>query len=73
MTTTWKAVNDQAPKYIQQLLQRKSQENDNRKSSNKLLLFEPVSWNKNKFKDKAFFFVASKLRNYLTALKIQSL
>ena len=38
LTTTWKAVNDQAPKYIQQLLHRKPQQNHNLRSNNKLLL-----------------------------------
>ena len=36
MTTTWKAINDQSPEYIQQLLQRQLQLNHNPRSSSKL-------------------------------------
>ena len=46
MTTTWKALNDQALKYIEQLLHRKPQQNNNLRSNSKLLLSEPVSQNK---------------------------
>ena len=65
MTITWKAINDQAPKYIQQLLQRKPQLNHNMRSSSKTLLSEPISQSKNKFEDRAFSFVAPKLWNNL--------
>ena len=43
MATTWKAINEQAPKYIQQPIHRKPQTNFNLKSSSTLLLSEPVS------------------------------
>ena len=65
MATAWKAMNDQAPKYIQQLLRRKPQPNHNLRSSSKLLLSEPASQSKNKLEDKAFSFVAPKLWNSL--------
>ena len=65
MTTTWKALNDQAPKYIEQLLHRKPQQNHNLRSNSKQLLSEPVSRNKNGFEDRAFSFVAPKLWNRL--------
>ena len=65
MTTAWKAINDQAPKYIQQLVQRKTRQNHNLRSNNKILLQEPVSQNKNKSEDRAFSFVAPKLWNKL--------
>ena len=64
MTTTWKALNDQALKYIEQLLHRKPQQNNNLRSNSKLLLSEPVSQNK-KFEDRVFSFVAPKLWNSL--------
>ena len=66
MTTTWKVINDQAPKYIQQLLHRKPQQNHNLRSNSKMLLQEPISQNKNKFEDRAFSFVAPKLWNKLS-------
>ena len=65
MATKWKAINDQAPNYIQQLLYRKPQLNHYLRSSNKLLLSEPVSQNRNKFEARAFSFVAPKLWNSL--------
>ena len=65
MTTTWKALNDQALKYIEQLLHRKPQQNNNLRSNSKLLLSEPVSQNK-KFEDRVFSFVAPKLWNSLS-------
>ena len=65
MTTTWKAMNGQAPKYIQQLLRRKPQQKHNLRSNNKKLLQEQISQNKNKFEDRAFSFVAPKLWNNL--------
>ena len=65
MTTTWKALNDQAPKYIQLLLRRKPQQNHNLRSNSKRLLDEPISRNKNSFEDRAFSFVAPKLWNNL--------
>ena len=66
MATTWKALNDQAPEYIEQLLHRKPQQNHNLRSNSKQLLREPVSQNKNKSEDRAFSFVAPKLWNSLT-------
>ena len=65
MTTTWKAMNDQAPKYIKQLLHKKPQQNYNLRSSSKKLLSEQLPRNKNKFEDRAFSFVAPKLWNKL--------
>ena len=65
MATTWKELNDQAPKYIQQLLHRKPQQNHSLRSNSKRLLSEPVSQNKNKFEDRTFSFVAPKLWNRL--------
>ena len=65
MATTWKAINNQASKYIQQLLQRKPQLNHNLRSNSKLLLSESLFQNKNKFEDKSFSFVAPKLWNSL--------
>ena len=65
MTTTWKAINDQAPRYIQQLLHRKPKQNHNLRSNSKILLQEPISQNKNKSEDRAFSFVAPKLWNDL--------
>ena len=67
MTTAWKAMNDQAPKYIQQLLHRKSQQNYDLRSSSKILLSKQLSQNKNRFEDRAFSFVAPKLWNNLPA------
>ena len=61
MTTTWKALNDQAPQYIQLLLRRKPQQNHNLRSNSKLLLDEPISRNKNSFEGRAFSFAAPKL------------
>ena len=65
MTTTWKAINDQAPKYIQQLLHKKPKQKYDLRSSSKKLLNEQVPQNKNKFEDRAFSFVAPKLWNKL--------
>ena len=65
LTTTWKAINDQAPKYIQQLLRRKPQQIHNLRSNNKFLLDEPSSQNKNRFEDRAFSFAAPKFWNNL--------
>ena len=65
LATTWKALNDQAPKYIEQLLHRKPQQKHNLRSNSKLQLNEPVSQNKNNFEDRAFSFVAPKLWNRL--------
>ena len=53
-------INEQAPKYIQQLLHRIPQLNHNLRSSSKTLLSEPTSSNKNKFQDKTFFIVVPK-------------
>ena len=61
--TTWKAIHGQAPKYIQQLLQRKPQQNHNLRSRGKLLLSEPISQNENGFEDQAFAFISPKLWN----------
>ena len=66
MATTWKALNDQAPKYIQQLLHRKPQQNHSLRSNGKQLLSEPVSQNKNKCEDRSYSFVAPKLWNSLS-------
>ena len=65
MTTTWKAMNDQAPKYIKQLLHKKPQQKYDLRSSSKKLLNEQLPRNKNKFEDRAFSFVAPKLWNKL--------
>ena len=65
MATTWKALNNQAPKYIKQLLHRKPQQNHYLRSNSKQKLCEPVPQNKNKFEDRAFSFVAPKLWNRL--------
>ena len=65
MATTWKALNDQAPKYIKQLLHKKPQQKHNLRSNSKPQLSEPVSQNKNNFEDRAFSFVAPKLWNSL--------
>ena len=61
MVTAWKALNNQAPKYIQQLIQKKEHQNYDVRSNNKLLLENPLSLNKNKFEDRAFSFAAPKL------------
>ena len=66
MATAWKALNDQAPKYIEQLLHRKPQQNHDLRSNRKKLLQEPISQNKNKFEDRAFSFVAPKIWNKLS-------
>ena len=65
MLTTWKAINNQAPKYIQQLIQIRPQQNHNLRSNNKLLLTKPAPLNKNKFEDRAFSFAAPQLWNAL--------
>ena len=63
MATTWKAINDQAPKYIQLLSQWKPQLNLILRSRGKVLLSEPISQNKNMFEDRGASFVAPKLWN----------
>ena len=65
MMTTWKALNNQAPKYIQQLIQKREHQSYDVRSNNKLLLENPVSLNTNKFEDRAFSFAAPKLWNTL--------
>ena len=65
MMTTWKALHDQAPKYIQQLITEKQQQNHNLRSNNKFLLAIPPSLNTNKFEDRAFSFAAPTLWNSL--------
>ena len=65
MMTTWKALNNQAPKYIQQLITEKQQQNHNLRSNNKFLLAIPPSLNTNKFEDRAFSFAAPTLWNSL--------
>ena len=63
--TTWKALNKQAPKYIQQLIQKKEHQSYDVRSNNKLLLENPASLNTDKFEDRAFSFAAPKLWNTL--------
>ena len=63
--TTWKALHDQAPKYIQQLITKKQQQNHDLRSNNKFLLAIPPSLNTNKFEDRAFSFAAPTLWNSL--------
>ena len=63
--TTWKALNNQAPKYIKQLIQKRQQQSYHVRSNDKLLLENPASLNKNKFEDRAFSFAAPKLWNAL--------
>ena len=63
--TTWKALNNQAPKYVQQLIQKRQQQSYHVRSNDKSLLENPTSLNKNKFGDKAFSFAAPKLWNAL--------
>ena len=50
--TTRKALHNQTPKYIQQLVAKRQQQN-NYVRSNKLLLKIPSSLGKNKFEDRA--------------------
>ena len=63
--TTWKALNNQAPKYIRQLIKERQEQSYDVRSNNKLLLENPASLNKNKFEDRAFSFAAPKLWNTL--------
>ena len=65
MMTTWKALNNQAPKYIQQLIKKRQEQSYHVRSNKKLLLENPASLSKNKFEDRAFSFVAPKLWNTL--------
>ena len=63
MMTTWKALNNQAPKYIKQLIQKRQQQSYHVRSNDKLLIENPASLSKNKFEDRAFLFAAPKLWN----------
>ena len=65
MMTTWKALHNQAPKYIKQLVMEKQQQNHYVRSNNKLLLKIPPSFNKNNFEDRAFSYAAPTLWNTL--------
>ena len=61
MMTTWKALHNQAPKYIQQLITKRKQQDHYLRSNNKFLLEIPPSLSKNNFEDRAFSFAAPKL------------
>ena len=59
VATTWKVIYDQAPKYIQQLIHKKPQVNHN------LTGIVASCHCQNTSEDRAFSFVAPKLRNSL--------
>ena len=65
MMTTWKALHNQAPKYLQQLVTEKQQQDHYVRSNDKLLLKIPPSLKTNKFEDRAFSFAAPTLWNTL--------
>ena len=54
-------LNNQAPKYVQQLIMKREQQDHNLRSNNKFLLEIPPSLSKNNFEDRAFSFAAPKL------------
>ena len=62
---TWKAMNDQVPKDIQQLIKMRQQQNHNIRSNNKVMSENPSSLNKNKHEERAFSFAAPRLWNAL--------
>ena len=59
--TTRRAINEKAPKYIQQ----RQQQNHNLRSNNKVMLESPSPLNKNKHEERAFSFAAPILWNTL--------
>ena len=65
LMTTWKAIKKQAPKYIQQLIKVRQQQNHNLRSNNKVMLESPSPLNKNKHEERAFSFAAPILWNPL--------
>ena len=62
---SWKAINDQAPKYIQQLIKVRQQQDHNLRNNDKVKLESPSSFNNNKQEDRAFSFAAPRLWNAL--------
>ena len=69
MMTTWKAINKQAPIYIQELIKVRQQQNHNLRSNNKVMLESPSPLNKNKHEERAFSFAATILWNPLQPMK----
>ena len=65
MMTTRKAINDQAPNYIQQIIKVRQQKDHNLRNNDKVKLESPSSFNNNKHEDRAFSFAAPRLWNAL--------
>ena len=65
LTTTWKALNNQAPEYITQLINERQQQSYQVRSNNQLRLIVPPSLNKNNFEDRALSYSAPELWNKL--------
>jgi hypothetical protein len=64
LTTTWKSLNNQAPKYLQRLLKIR-QSNYSQRTINECLLEIPIQRGSNNLVDRAFFCSAPKLWNTL--------
>ena len=65
LMTTWKALNNQAPEYINNLIELKQQPDHNLRSNDKLQLVVPCTRNNNKMADRAFSNAAPELWNSL--------
>ena len=61
--TTWKALNNQAPEYINNLIQIRQQPDCNLYGNDKLQLIVPSTRNNNKMADRAFSNAAPNLWN----------
>ena len=62
---SWKAINDQAPKYIQQLIKVRQPQDHNLRNNDKVKLESPSSFNNNKHEDRAFSFATTRQWNAL--------